>query len=259
MSGDRPVQLEDLHAYVDGQLPPTRRAAVEAHLAANPDDARRVDTYRRQTEEIRRLFEPVLSEPVPQRLLRRRAKAEAATARPRLSFLRQAAAILWLAIGAWTGWVAHERLAPVPGAAAPVMASAAMDAHRVYAVEVRHPVEVAADQSDHLFTWLSNRLGGDVRAPSLETAGYRLIGGRLLPSDKGPAAQFMYENAGGERLSLYIARSPGNRETAFRYSEGGGMAAVWWVDGDFGFVLTGHADHQLLQRAAHLAYDGMGR
>lgn len=250
-----PVGPEELHAYVDGRLDAPRRAAVEAHLAAHPDAAARVEEWRRQAAGMRRLFDPVLDEPVPPRLLRRPGRrSEAPAFRPAL--LRQAAAVLWLCIGMALGWVAHERLVPAP-AAAPVVARAAIGAHLVYAAEVRHPVEVGADQSDHLFTWLSNRLGGPVRAPSLEAAGWTLVGGRLLPSDSGPAGQFMYQNGAGERLTLYVARTAGGQETAFRSMRAQGVGAVWWLDRGFAFALAGQADHQALQRAAHLAYQGL--
>ena len=35
----------------------------------------------------------------------------------------------------------------------------ALDAYKLYAVEVRHPVEVPGDQRAHLVEWLSKRLG----------------------------------------------------------------------------------------------------
>jgi anti-sigma factor RsiW len=44
---DGEIAEEDLHAYADGLLPARRRADVEGLLAANPDLARRAETYRR--------------------------------------------------------------------------------------------------------------------------------------------------------------------------------------------------------------------
>ena len=55
----------ELHAYVDGRLPEGRQADVEAYLAAHPDEAARLATYRKQAEQLREVFAPVLSEPVP--------------------------------------------------------------------------------------------------------------------------------------------------------------------------------------------------
>jgi anti-sigma factor RsiW len=44
---DGEIAEEDLHAYADGLLPARRRADVGGLLAANPDLARRAETYRR--------------------------------------------------------------------------------------------------------------------------------------------------------------------------------------------------------------------
>jgi len=81
----------------------------------------------------------------------------------------------------------------------------AIAAHRTYSVEVRHPVEVDAGQEAHIVQWLSKRLGHQLIVPDLTVAGFRLMGGRLLPAEDGPAAQFMYENGTGERLTSAAA------------------------------------------------------
>ena len=47
------VTEDELHAYVDGELPADRREAVEAWLASHPDDAARVAAWRAQAEAIR--------------------------------------------------------------------------------------------------------------------------------------------------------------------------------------------------------------
>ena len=43
--------------------------------------------------------------------------------------------------------------------ATPALAARSLEAHRVYVSEVRHPVEVGADEEAHLVQWLSKRLG----------------------------------------------------------------------------------------------------
>ena len=76
-------------------------------------------------------------------------------------------------------------------------------------MEVRHPVEVDAGQEAHLVQWLSKGLGRQLTVPDLGATGFRLIGGRLLSAEDRPAAQFMYETDGGERLSLYLRSGVG--------------------------------------------------
>ena len=100
---------------------------------------------------------------------------------------------------------------------------------------------------------LSKRLGRQLVVPDLAAAGFRPMGGRLLPAEDGPAAQFMYENGNGERLTLYLRTGVGG-ETAFRYHEQGGIGAFYWSDEGFGYAITAKADRDLLLRIAEIVY-----
>ena len=61
--------MSDIHAYLDGALNEAERRRFEAMLEFDPDAAGMVRQYRQQAEELRRLYEPVMSEPVPDRML----------------------------------------------------------------------------------------------------------------------------------------------------------------------------------------------
>ena len=130
----------------------------------------------------------------------------------------------------------------------------ALDAYRLYVVEVRHPVEVPGDQRPHLVQWLSKRLGSPVRAPELEKMGLKLVGGRLLPGPTGATAFFMYEGSSGERFTLYCGHTS-DRETALRYTAGEQNAAYYWVDSNLFYVLSGPAERDKLHEIAQAAYD----
>src|ERR1035441_10019025 len=65
---DSPVTEEELHAYVDGELPADRQEAVAAWLAAHPDHAALIGGWRAPRERIRARYGAVASEPVPERL-----------------------------------------------------------------------------------------------------------------------------------------------------------------------------------------------
>jgi len=244
----------DLHAWADGRLPEARRAEVDAWLTAHPEDAACAAAYRALNEQLRAQYDPVLAEPVPARLER------AVLSRPRW---RAAAAIAgWLALGAVlggvTGWQLHAQrpLTPPAQAELPLLAHRAALAHATYAPEVRHPVEVGADQEQHLVAWLSKRLGAEVRAPRLEAEGMTLVGGRLLPRDPGPVAQFMYQSAPGRRVTLYVrAEGPDQRETAFRYARDGNVRVFYWIDRKFGYALSSaDLDREELLRLANAVY-----
>src|SRR4051795_12421176 len=62
-----PATEDELHAYLDGELPEDRRESVEAWLAVHPDDMARVAAWRAQIEAIRSHFGPAADEPVPPR------------------------------------------------------------------------------------------------------------------------------------------------------------------------------------------------
>ncbi len=238
MTPESQVTEADLQAYADGRLAPERRAAVEAWLAARPEDAERITAYERLRAELRAQYEPVLGEPLPDRLKR--------AARPAHRWTRVAAAAGWAALGAAIGvaggWQLHAEWRAPAAVSADVgaaMARRAAVAHATYSPEVRHPVEVGVDQEAHLVAWLSKRLGAPLRPPQLEAVGYSLLGGRLLPGDNGPVAHFMYQSSRGTRVTLYVrTEMAGNRETAFRYSREGNVGVFYWVDRKLGYALS---------------------
>lgn len=237
MSDEHTVSEADLQAWADGRLEASRCAALEAWFTAHPEEAERAAAYREFNEKLRARFDPVLAETVPQRLKR------ALYGRTRWRPLAIAAGwvALGIAVGIVAGWQLHALRTPVPVAQpdAPMIARRAALAHATYSPEVRHPVEVGADQEQHLVAWLSKRLGGEVRAPKLDGEGMALVGGRLLPRDPGPVAQFMYQNAQGRRVTLYV-RTEGldQRETAFRFAREGNVRVFYWIDRKFGYALS---------------------
>jgi anti-sigma factor RsiW len=240
------ISETDLHAYADGQLDEARRLRVEAHLAHDAQAVEKVNVWREQNEALRALYNPVLNEPVPQRLLAARAS------RGRWPYYALAAGVMGLSFG--LGWLAHSSRSEQFVEAATLPRRAAV-AYAVYAPEVRHPVEVGADQQDHLVKWLSKRLGNDLKVPLLTQQGFDLVGGRLLPGGKGPVAQFMYQDAKGQRITLYVSRRDTERQdTAFRFSQEDKIAVFYWIDGKLGYALSAEMDRARLLTAATAVY-----
>ena len=246
-----PVTEAELHAFVDGLLPETRRIEVEAYLAVHAEDAQRVRDWREQNQVLHALYDPVLAETVPARvrnstLLRRLRPA-----------LRYAAVAAGFTLGGVAGWYLHA-YSSVTSADTTAFVRQAAIAHVVYSPEVRHPVEVGADQEAHLVGWLSKRLGAGVKVPHLAAVGYQLVGGRLLPGNRGPVAQFMFQDGNGQRLTLYVRTGTGDtsdsKDTAFRYAQERGISVFYWLDGKFGYALSGEIDKAELLRVAKVVY-----
>jgi anti-sigma factor RsiW len=128
-------------------------------------------------------------------------------------------------------------------------------AHAVFTVEVRHPVEVDAAHAEHLVAWLSKRVGTQLKAPDFSAQGFSLLGGRLLSDDTGPVAQFMYEDGVERRVTLYVRRAAADKKlTAFRHVNDKGVDVFYWIDGDFGYALSGEIGRQAMQKLAEAAY-----
>lgn len=243
-----------LQAYADGALAEAEKAAVEAALARDEGAQRRVLRLVEQRRLLHERFDPVLLEPVPARLQLRPS--------PWIGHARAAAVLAaGIAIGlalpyAWQegpqGGRASSRDAQAAMAA---LSSRAARAHLVYAAEVRHPVEVDASQQEHLVNWLSKRLGTKLKVPVLSQEGYELLGGRLLPGPEGPVAQFMYQEPSGKRLTLYVsAKVKDEAQTAFRFAQEGPVSVFYWIDGSWGYALSGQVDRPALSRVATIVY-----
>ncbi|MBB5459570.1 anti-sigma factor [Paraburkholderia sp. Cpub6] len=262
------LDLRALSAYVDGELPEEQRAAIETQLRQHPQATARVAAWRAQKAALRALCGAPDSDArqaqAGQRADDRQQTAEAGersyagsqpteaeepafivVRRTRPWWQRAGLAACWLAAGAGLA-LALGPLAPrLTGGAwsgfggQPAgFAQRADVAYAVYSPERRHPVEVAASEEEHLITWLSKRLNRPLSVPSLQEYGYSLVGGRLLPGEAGPAAQFMYENQAGARLTLYVTGVTRD-ETAFRLFRDGNRRTFYWISDGMGYALSG--------------------
>jgi anti-sigma factor RsiW len=259
MTGNNaPLGEDDFQAFIDDRLAAIRLPIVEAYLADHPEIAERVGTDRRLRDALRAQLAHKFAEPIPSRLRVASIRGARLTARARR--LRAAAAAVAIFItGAGSGWFA-SRIQPGPlgSMPAPIAVSVAQDAiaaYRTFVVEVVHPVEVKASSEVHLQQWLSKRLGRTLAVPDLSKFGYQLMGGRLLPGASGAAAQFMYDDASGKRLTVYVEAGR-STETAFRFQQDGAASTFAWIDQGFGFAVTATASREVLLPVAEAVYHG---
>lgn len=239
-----PMREEELHAYIDRALDAGRSRQIEAWLEEQPDVVRAVQAYREQGELLHATFDFVLTEPLPARLTR--------PALRRRRLWRVAAAMTWLVAGTLLGWSLRELREPAPAIGWPHHAAVA---HAAFVPEVRHPVEVRANDEVHLIGWLSKRLGTPVRAPKLSAHGFELLGGRLLPESERPGAQLMYQDAVGRRLTLYLSTDVTHRDSAFRYVREGEVHVFYWIDRSLGYALSGELDKAEMRSVARTIYE----
>ena len=259
-----PIHPDELMALVDGVLDPDRAQQIEQCAQHDAELAATIAALRAQGQALRASLDPVLEETIPQRLLQVRVSS-------RLSLQRVAAVFVWISIGvtvgslmSWQYWSREDSANPaiarrnaVPDL--PRFVHQAAVAYAVFAPEVRHPVEVTSTDAKGLNTWLSKRLQRSMQAPELSHLGFSLIGGRLLPAELNkPAAQFMYEDRQGQRITLYLrGMAEPTAETAFRFADQGRVNTFYWVEGDWGYALSGELGRAQLLHLAHAIHSSL--
>jgi anti-sigma factor RsiW len=248
------ITRDMLMAYADGQLDPAARRAVEEHLASNGEAAAEIAVMQRQSDAIRALYAPAGAEAVPGRLDPRRIAAGMSYNRAK-RLVWAAAAIVVLGLGLAGGWFLRPVLEQQPASA--VLIADAINAHSVYVAENRHAVEVGGADSEHLSTWLSNRLQTNLGMPNLEAEGFTLVGGRLLPGEPelgGRAAQLMYEDAGKQRVTIYVTAALPDKEQAYQFTRYEGTDAFYWANGRITCTVVGTLPADRMQAVSQTIY-----
>ena len=240
-----------LHAYADGELEGEEKKAVEALLARDEEARKALASVMQQKQKLHRAYDSILDEPIPPGIL-------AVTKGSRLAYPRWplglVAGLALLGLGTVLGIGAAQHF---DGEQQASLANRALLAYQTYVPEVRHPVEVAADEQDHLKAWLSKRIGTEIKIPDLQDAGYTLLGGRLLAEDENPAGQLMYEDANKKRLTIYLAANTGAKEQAIVLADGSGVVTCYWRDGDLAMAISADMPHDDMMTLAKNIYEQM--
>lgn len=248
------VTKEDLVRFVDGRLMPERRMQIAAYLREHPETAQELQAHQRLNARLFERGRSIRQEPIPAALLHAVGGSVSAGTVPRPTLLRRVAVIaIAAALGAAAGW--WGRSATIEPSSWQEFPGQAAAAYRVYAPEHDRPVEIAAGHE--LLAWLSQRLGMRIGAPQLDPFGYHLIGGRLLPTPAGaPAAQLMYQDDTGRRITLYIRADLRNsRDIEFQFTRERDVNVLYWLDGPRGYALSADLNERAMLPIAKVLYD----
>ena len=143
-------------------------------------------------------------------------------------------ALLCLGIGGGGGFLAGLGQAP---ASAGWLADIA-DYHSVYTGQVRHLVEVPAEESEHIQTWLTATLGRDVAIPDLSEHGLTFEGARLLVAAGKPVSQLMFSDESGALVALCQIGTD-SPQAGFETATLEGFDMVTWGAAGANFVIVG--------------------
>ena len=267
----------DLHAFADGELDPARVESVEAHLAAHPADAARVDGWRRQSAAIRRAFDGLESSATKRIVAGRDVRADALPAEmPRLDLVRaarrrrQAAATLAAFLGgacvALIGTVAFSRwpsptetrftLEPAP-LAPTAQARRARLAWRTYAREIERGSDQRMPDRAAVLTALQ-RTTALSRIPDWSREAFELSATRVMPGESEPAAFLLYESLARTRIALIVERTP-EPDAGPLLSDDGGLRCLFWRAAGYSYAIVGPAETdtiRTLARATVAAFSG---
>lgn len=274
--GEPPVSEAELHGFVDGGLDRVRRDAVQALLAASPEDAARVEMWRRQNERIRAAFASMKTPPLP--WSSSYAPGDAGTAdrggpasgasswRERwfgqLIGLAFAGGVLLTACADYfTNHVgAPDGVVTASGDPPAAEASGAFAAQTLSALRAFGPPPAVASLS-------SKGEGGapDLAAPILPAlpAGRQTLAGvRAMPGEQGQMLCMFYARKDAGTLALCAEKTPGPDETAPRVAGDFPSAAIFWRQNGADYALAGALPEPELRamadgvRAQVEAFDG---
>lgn len=257
------IQEDDLHAYVDKQLPADKIKAVEALIRQNPEIALKVQLWQQQNNTITTHFEKKQFNDIPEQLNIKKIQSNLhnkSTQKQPWHYTVAASALIL--ISGSLGWFSHEisQQNKEKHLNSASFASSAISAHQVFSVEMLHPVEVGAEQKEHLVSWLSKRINHQLKIPQLQSYGFNLLGGRLLSMQEGrPAAQLMFENKEGQRITWMISKNPSYLDHTFLSKNEDNINSFYWMDAKVAYSVTSELSHNLLRKLSQGIYQQINK
>ncbi len=266
---------ELIQDYIDGQLDAATRRQVETYLDEHPGARERVEAYRAQGAALHDLYDDVLGEEVPERLLAatRRWSGGASDAAPRggggggsqwrWTHLATAAMMVgMLGFGVVSGWalrgnlVQHDALQ----AASNDFLHQAANAFSLYSTPGTPWSDNDTTDFAALLGWMQDTLRVDIAESALESAGYSFVSGRPLPLSSGLAGEVVFRDTDGRRLTLYFHLRGGPGEQASfagpdhappgTYVRRDGLSIYYWQSEPVSIALMGPLEEDTLVELA---------
>jgi anti-sigma factor RsiW len=246
---------EELHAFIDGELPPERAAHIKRLIDSNVALAARVEALLSDKAQLAQLHAEQLDRPTPAKWLRlieertRGARPASRDTQPtRRAMLAIAAAMLLiLCFGLLSTYVL------APGEDAIIAEALAARQQTMRAQEVVRAEDLAPDRRDDI---VSAALDMPLKAPELGRMGYRLDEIRVYSGvSGGKAVGLTYRDAQMRVFNLYLRRPSSPPRVDLFQREG--LRICIWQDDVLGTVMLGEMPAAVMARLASLAYSGL--
>jgi anti-sigma factor RsiW len=248
---------EILLQYVDGLLPASEVAQIEAALSADHLAAERVRLMRRSGVTLaaeRMAPAAAVDDRILQRMLGRKSEPvrrdDQSLTRSRQGGFRNAAlaASVALLIGTGAGWLARDGLAP-QSRSLPVWVGRVVDYHSLYARETMDGQAPAPADVDAMKRRFSTLIGRPVTIPGFGPE-LEFRRGQILQFAGEPIIQLAYLPAKGLPLALCFKRVD-EADLAPAYRRVSGIGMVRWRRDGTEYVLVGEQPEAVLRSVAH--------
>lgn len=229
----RPVDENDLHAFVDGLLDATRRQEVQDHLDRHPADAAMVASLSMQRQLLRSTLAPIADEPVPERLQIHSLLAQRDAPQP-WRWRMAAAVVMALGTGTVGGWQMRDVWDPAPSSGIVALAGEARSSFAAYSTQGPGETDRAA-----LLHQVSTQLQRPVEIPDLSKSGYRYAGGRVVATAHGSGGLFFYERQDGTRIAMMVRPMLVDKEAPMLKHSTGAVRGFTWAARGLGYSVVG--------------------
>lgn len=240
------MNADDLAAYVDDQLDPYRRVAVEAFLARNPTLAAEVMADLHIRDELRLALTEPQGTPATTEAAR---KLSRALFRDRL--LRHATRIAAAITVAGVAWLSYAGLSPFSvskGAASappPAYVTGAVAAHEASLLRLAMISQPEVTQFDAA----EIRALTGITLPTLPDD-WQVQDVQLFPSPDGPAVAMVLDTPDHGAIWLFTVRPGGTLTTPPAAEQRPDMTLGWYRMGEVAHVLIAHTDADTLTHTA---------
>jgi anti-sigma factor RsiW len=268
---------QDLHAYLDGELPPERYAAVEEYLGHNPGEAQRLKAYRGDGEAIAKLFmhadqivlrraHPSLVTSIPTPAARRAIFPGAESLRAKSWRAKSLRAKSWRAWSPRTWQLAAAVTLFVFAASWGLLRQGNFDASELKFgtdAATAHllatgPAPTTHASLDEISTFLSAGVNGhiELRKPDGD---YQLVDSRFVTTPRGRAGQLAFRGPDQSIITMYLEPRRGSKDTPFQpvATGHGELTTLVWTDDEIACAVTGALPPERLEQLARSLYEAV--